>query len=95
MQINVLFHILLPTLRFGVQIARMEIKQLRARMGWCQSELALKLSVDVEVIQSWERGDTVPSDAQRKLLDNLFIKSELSTLDMLNSASHDAENSHS
>jgi ribosome-binding protein aMBF1 (putative translation factor) len=73
----------------------MEIKQLRARMGWCRSELALKLSVGVDVIQSWERGETEPSEDQRKLLENLFIQSELCTLDMLNSASHDAENSNS
>ena len=73
----------------------MEIKQLRVRMGWCQSELAQKLSVDVAMIQQWERGETSPSDSQRKLLENLFIKSELSTLDMLTSANHDAEYSDS
>jgi DNA-binding transcriptional regulator YiaG len=71
----------------------MEIKQLRVRMGWCQSELAQKLSVGVDTIQRWERGEAQPSESQRKLLENLFIKSELSTLDMLTSADHDAANS--
>jgi DNA-binding transcriptional regulator YiaG len=70
----------------------MEIKQLRVRMGWCQSELAQKLSVGIEVVQQWEKGQTTPSDIQRKLLENLFIKSELSTLDMINSSIHDSEN---
>lgn len=72
----------------------MEIKQLRIRMGWCQSELAQKISADVKMIQQWERGETNPSDAQRKLLENLFIKSEFSTFDMLTSANHDAEYSN-
>jgi DNA-binding transcriptional regulator YiaG len=71
----------------------MEIKQLRIRMGWCQSELAQKLSVGVETIQQWERGESEPSESQRKLLENLFIKSELSTLDMVTSSNHDAEDS--
>lgn len=70
----------------------MEIKQLRARMGWCQSQLAEKLSVEISLVQEWEKGLCTPNDAQRKVLETLFIKSELSTLDMILSAAHDAKN---
>lgn len=72
-----------------------DIKKLRVRMGWCQSELAHKLSVEVEMIQQWEQGMNPPSSEHRKQLENLFIKSELSTLDMLSSAEHDADTNKS
>lgn len=70
-----------------------EIKKLRARMGWCQSELAYKLSVTIETIRDWELGILNPTLEQCKHLENFFIKSELSTLDMLSSAEYDAEDS--
>ena len=74
-----------------MEYAAHEIKQLRARMGWCQSELAQKLAVSIELIREWEQGATRPTPEYCQQMESLFIQSELANYDLIHAAKTDAE----
>ncbi len=48
-----------------------EIKQIRRRLGWSQERLAQELGLSFSTISRWERGESTPSPAARRLLDQL------------------------
>ncbi|MHB1170593.1 MAG: helix-turn-helix domain-containing protein [Longimicrobiales bacterium] len=55
-----------------------EIRDVRTRLGWSQSELAEALSVDGRVhpmtVSKWERGETTPQPYLRLALERLAAK---------------------
>jgi len=61
----------------------MEIKHLRIRMGWCQSELAQKLKTSLQEMEKIERGEQPLTLEQTKILEGILLKSELVNLDMI------------
>ncbi|MCS6837292.1 MAG: helix-turn-helix transcriptional regulator [Bdellovibrionaceae bacterium] len=69
----------------------MELRELRIKFGWCQSELAKKLNTTLEAIQEIEEGRKQPSPEQKLILDRLFFESELSSLDIIQSSHNDAQ----
>lgn len=46
------------------------IREARGKKGWTQEELALKIKVKVSLIRKVERGEILPEDSLRKILEN-------------------------
>ncbi|GEM_PF-2475306 len=68
-----------------------DIQELRVKLGWCRSELALKLNVDLETIYKWESGQSAPSLPETKIIEGIFLKSETALLDLVQSSRLDAD----
>lgn len=54
-----------------------DIRALRARHGWTQSELADRLGTDSVTVSRWERGKTRPRPSARARLGELELESGL------------------
>ena len=53
-----------------------EIRQLRARLGWTQQELASKLQVALATVASWEQAKKRPGRRSERDLRRLAAKSK-------------------
>lgn len=49
-----------------------EIKQIRKQLGWSQERLARELGLSFSTISRWERGESHPSPAAQRLLNDLI-----------------------
>lgn len=49
-------------------MSKEEIKQIRKQLGWSQERLARELGLSFSTISRWERGETKPSPAAERLL---------------------------
>lgn len=52
-------------------MSREEIKKIRKHLGWSQERLARELGLSFSTISRWERGESKPSPAAQKLLNEL------------------------
>jgi transcriptional regulator with XRE-family HTH domain len=53
-----------------------EIKEIRKKLGWSQERLARELGLSFSTVSRWERGESSPSPAARRLL-NQLVRSAL------------------
>ena len=53
-------------------MTKQEIKQIRKRLGWSQERLARELGLSFSTISRWERGESNPSPAAQRLLNQLI-----------------------
>ncbi len=49
-------------------MSKEEIKQIRKQLGWSQERLARELGLSFSTISRWERGESKPSPAAERLL---------------------------
>ncbi|MCZ7625667.1 MAG: helix-turn-helix domain-containing protein [Candidatus Methylomirabilis sp.] len=49
-------------------MSKEEIKQIRKQLGWSQERLAQELGLSFSTISRWERGESKPSPAAERLL---------------------------
>jgi transcriptional regulator with XRE-family HTH domain len=49
-----------------------KLKQIRAKMGWVQEDLAREIGVSLSTVQRWEKQGAKPSRLARKTLARLF-----------------------
>lgn len=61
----------LPKLR---QMDGTQIKNLRARYGLSQSDLAETLGMSVESVSKWERNESQPGNAALRILNTIEVK---------------------
>lgn len=52
-------------------MSKEEIKQIRKQLGWSQERLARELGLSFSTISRWERGESHPSPAAQRLLNDL------------------------
>jgi len=67
----------------GMETAAGSIRLLRCRMGWSQSELALRMGVQTSQVQDWESGQLKPDHLQEEIIANLFRRSEALVIEMI------------
>ena len=60
----------------------MNVRGLRCRLGWSQSELAHRLGIQTEVVRAWETGQENPTLQQNQVLEILFRQTEASVLEI-------------
>jgi putative transcriptional regulator len=51
-----------------MEIARIDVRAIRERLGKCQSEFALMIGVSLATLQNWEQGRWRPQGPARALL---------------------------
>ncbi|MFC2002699.1 helix-turn-helix domain-containing protein [Chloroflexota bacterium] len=56
-----------------------KVKQLRAKRGWTQEDLARRLGVSLSTIQRWESRGGKPTQLARKALEKLFKKTGIAS----------------
>ena len=56
-----------------------EVRELRWRLGWSQSEFARRLGCVQKLINEWETGLNKPSDSQHKMLSRLEGEQDIYT----------------
>jgi transcriptional regulator with XRE-family HTH domain len=49
-----------------------KLKQIRAKMGWAQEDLAREIGVSLSTVQRWEKPSAKPNRLARKALARLF-----------------------
>ncbi len=59
----------------------LNVKSLRLRLGWTQSDLSRRLGCKVSEISQWETGLAVPSSNHAGTLQLLFSQAEACALD--------------
>lgn len=52
----------------GEASAQLPVRELRARLGFTQSEFAARLGLPVDTVRNWEQGKRVPRGPARALL---------------------------
>jgi len=62
--------------RYKTATSNTQLRKARLERGWSQSDLAVKVGVDIHSIQMWESGMSHPNYSYRKRLGELFDKSE-------------------
>lgn len=67
-----------------------QIRGLRRRLGWSQSDLARRLACDSEMVRVWEEAAGTPSAPQAQTLHMLFQQAELVAHEMTQSVQADA-----
>jgi len=58
------------------KFAASEIRQLRYRMGWTQSEMARTVGCKIELIAAWEQGSAQPGGEQQTTLIRFMQQAE-------------------
>lgn len=53
-----------------------QLRSLRLRLGWSQSEMARRLSIRSEAVDAWERGVAVPSLEMHNELEFILRQAE-------------------
>ena len=61
------------------------IRLLRLRMGWSQSDLARRLACEWQFVHEWEEGLGQPPREAAQNLELLFHQAELATMEMIQS----------
>lgn len=61
------------------------IRSLRRRLGWSQSDLARRLQIESASVQTWESGEAKPLRSQVQILEMLFNQAELTSLEIAQS----------
>ena len=56
-----------------------EVRELRWRLGWCQSEFARHLGCLQKLVSEWEEGLIGPTSTQAKMLSRLEGESDIYT----------------
>ena len=59
----------------------LNVKSLRLRLGWTQSDLSRRLGCKILEISQWETGMAIPNSDQAGLLQLLFSQAEACNLD--------------
>ena len=49
-----------------------KVKELRAKMGWAQEDLAREIGVSLSTVQRWEKQGGKPSRLARREINRLF-----------------------
>lgn len=60
----------------------MELRQIRIRLGWCQSQMASRLGVSREEVDHMERGQSPIPERVLAILRQLELSSTLAHLDL-------------
>lgn len=60
----------------------MELRQIRIRLGWCQSQMASRLGLSREEVDHMERGQSPIPEKVLAILQQLELSSTLAHLDL-------------
>lgn len=61
------------------------IRSLRRRLGWSQSDLARRMQIETSHISDWEAGKELPKKDQQQTLELIFKQAELAALEIVQS----------